>query len=227
MIANLAFTTPLLLIALIALPILWWLLRAVPPAPIRRRFPGVALLLGLSDDDTQTDKTPWWLLLLRMLAVAAAIVGFAGPVLNPQTERVAGDGPLLVVMDASWASARDWSDRIGRVDMALEEAGRAGRPVAIVALTDLPPGDLPFQSASAGRRACPRWRRSPSPPISLQRPTGSVRSMWPPRSSGSRTGSITRAATTHSLPSRRSDRSRSSRARATRSRWPRRASRTV
>jgi hypothetical protein len=47
MIANLAFTTPLLLVALLALPILWWLLRAVPPAPIRRRFPGVALLLGL------------------------------------------------------------------------------------------------------------------------------------------------------------------------------------
>jgi hypothetical protein len=42
MIGNLAFTTPLLLLALVALPILWWLLRAVPPAPIRRRFPGVS-----------------------------------------------------------------------------------------------------------------------------------------------------------------------------------------
>jgi hypothetical protein len=39
MIANLAFTTPLLLVALLALPILWWLLRAVPPAPIRGGFP--------------------------------------------------------------------------------------------------------------------------------------------------------------------------------------------
>ena len=29
----LAFTAPLLLLALIVLPILWWLLRAVPPAP--------------------------------------------------------------------------------------------------------------------------------------------------------------------------------------------------
>ena len=68
---------------LVALPILWLLLRAVPPAPIRRRFPGVALLLGLKDEETETDKTPWWLLLLRLLAVAAAIIGFAGPVLNP------------------------------------------------------------------------------------------------------------------------------------------------
>ena len=97
MIANLAFTTPLLLAALAILPILWWLLRAVPPAPIKRRFPGIALLLGLNDDETQTDTTPWWLLLLRMLAVAAFIIGFAGPVLNPEEDR-AGSGPLLIAM---------------------------------------------------------------------------------------------------------------------------------
>ena len=77
MIAGLAFAMPLLLSALIALPVLWWILRAVPPAPIRRRFPGVALLLGLKDDDSQTDKTPWWLLVLRM--AAAHLGGLCGP----------------------------------------------------------------------------------------------------------------------------------------------------
>ena len=49
------FAAPWLLVALIALPILWLLLRAVPPAPIRRRFPGVALLLGLKDEEAETD----------------------------------------------------------------------------------------------------------------------------------------------------------------------------
>ena len=78
----LGFTAPWLLLALIALPVLWLLLRAVPPAPIRRRFPGVALLLGLKDEEAETDKTPWWLLLLRTLAVGAVILGFAGPILN-------------------------------------------------------------------------------------------------------------------------------------------------
>jgi hypothetical protein len=127
MIGPLAFATPLLLTALIALPVLWWILRAVPPAPIRRRFPGVALLLGLKDDESQTDKTPWWLLLLRIAALAAAIIGFAGPVLNPATVRT-GEGPLLIVMDASWASARDWSDRIERAGLLLDEAGARGGP---------------------------------------------------------------------------------------------------
>ncbi len=163
MIANLAFAAPLLLVALIALPILWWLLRAVPPAPIRRRFPGVALLLGLRDDDSQSDKTPWWLLLLRMVAVAAAIIGFAGPILNPQEQRL-GTGPLLILMDSSWASARDWSARLDRAELLLAEAGRAGRTVALVQLTDLPPGDLALQSASAWAARMPNLTPAPYAP---------------------------------------------------------------
>ena len=146
-IGALGFVTPILLAALIALPILWILLRAVPPAPIRRRFPGVALLLGLKDEDAETDKTPWWLLLLRMLAVAAAIVGFAGPILHPEGRQV-GSGPLLVVLDGGWAEARDWSQRLQRAGQLVEEAGRDGRTVAVVKLTDAPQ-EVVFQTAEA------------------------------------------------------------------------------
>ena len=143
----LGFAVPWLLLALVALPILWFLLRAVPPAPTRRRFPGVALLLGLKDDEAETDKTPWWLLLLRMLAVAAAIIAFAGPILNPDV-RAAGSGPLLVVVDGSWADARDWPRRVERAEALVAEAGAEGRPVALVRLTDAPDA-VEFQTAEA------------------------------------------------------------------------------
>lgn len=148
MLGSIGFSAPALLLGLIALPILYLLLRAVPPAPIRRRFPGIALLLGLNDNETQTDRTPWWLLLLRMLAIAAVIVGFAGPVLNPQDD-TPGDGPLLIVMDSTWADARDWLRRIERVDALLVEASRDGRQVALVQLTDLPADGLIFVAADA------------------------------------------------------------------------------
>ena len=144
----LAFTAPLLLLALIVLPILWWLLRAVPPAPIRRRFPGIVLLLGLRDDESQTATTPWWLLALRMLALAAVIVGFAGPILNPR-QAGTGTGPLLVLMDASWASARDWPARTAKVEEMLRDAARAGRLAAVLPLTDPLPEEIPWQSAAA------------------------------------------------------------------------------
>lgn len=137
MLGPLAFTAPGLLLALIALPILWLLLRAIPPAPIRRRFPAVALMLGLKDDDRQSDKTPWWLLLLRALAVGAAIIGFAGPILNPDS-KTPGTGPLLILLDGGWADARDWPRAQDRALAALEEAARAGRPAAVASLTDAP-----------------------------------------------------------------------------------------
>lgn len=137
------FLAPWLLAGLLALPILWWLLRAVPPAPLRRRFPAVVLLLGLEDKETTPDRTPWWLLLLRMLAVAAAIVAFAQPVLNP-TDRVPGRGPLLIAMDASWASAQSWSARQAKLVEVLQFAEQDGRPVAVVRLTDRPKADAPF-----------------------------------------------------------------------------------
>ncbi|WP_151718260.1 DUF4159 domain-containing protein [Gemmobacter serpentinus] len=148
MLGPLGFTTPLILTALIGLPLLWILLRAVPPAPIRRRFPGVALLLGLKDADSETDRTPLWLLILRALAVAAAILAFAGPVLNPARQEASSDAPLLIVMDAGWADARDWPRRIDQASRVAEAAERAGRPLALLRLTDMPQAPV-FQAAQA------------------------------------------------------------------------------
>lgn len=149
MFGPIGFAAPLLLLGLLVLPILWLILRAVPPAPIRRRFPAVALLLGLKDDASVTDRTPWWLLLLRMLAVAAVIIGLAGPVLNPQTDRQPSSLPLLLVMDGGWAGAQDWTSRAELVDRLLAEAGRDGRSVAVMRLSS--PEDVLLQSADLWR----------------------------------------------------------------------------
>lgn len=135
-ILGIGFLAPWLLLGLAALPILWLLLRAVPPVPIRRMFPGVVLLLGLSDEDQVTDRTPLWLLLLRMLAVAALIVGLAGPILNPQDAATRTSDRLLVVLDGAWASAADWPAQQRRIDAALRDAGASGRSVAALRLTD-------------------------------------------------------------------------------------------
>ncbi len=163
-IGPIGFAAPWLLLGLIALPILWILLRAVPPAPIRRRFPGVALLLGLTDDENQTDRTPWWLLLLRTLAVAAAIIGFAGPVLNPQNARE-GSGDLVIVLDGSWAGAPTWQARLDRVDTLLTEAALADRRTAVINLNDLPVGELPFAAPADWKNRLPSMQPQPWQPF--------------------------------------------------------------
>ena len=143
-----SFLTPWLLAALIALPVLWWLLRAIPPAPVQRIFPGVRLLLGLQDPERMPERTPWWLLALRIAALAAAILAFADPVLNPRAQD-ASRGPLLIVLDGGWGSAPRWQARLARVEDLLDRADRTGRPAAVHVLTEPLPGDnrLPFREA--------------------------------------------------------------------------------
>ncbi len=162
---GIAFSAPWLLLGLLALPILWLLLRAVPPAPVRRLFPGIVLLQGLSDDERESARTPWWLLLLRMLALAALIVGFAGPILNPpREEAAAGDGPLLLLLDGSWADARDWENRIARADAALEAAAARGRIAAVMLLSAPLASEIPFQSAETWRSRLPALAPNPWEP---------------------------------------------------------------
>ena len=161
--AALGFATPWLLLALLALPALWFLLRAVPPAPVRRRFPGVALLLGLRDDDSVSDRTPWWLLLLRMLAMAAVIVGLAGPVLNPRgSDGAASDAPLLIVVEDSWAAARDWPARRAAIEGMLSEAARDGRTAALIRMSA--PEPPVFRAAADLRSRLPGLEPEPWSP---------------------------------------------------------------
>ena len=44
---QMSFGAPLILTALLALPVLWWLLRVTPPLPRRTLFPPLRLLRGL------------------------------------------------------------------------------------------------------------------------------------------------------------------------------------
>ncbi|HCX08932.1 MAG TPA: hypothetical protein DHU81_00885, partial [Hyphomonas sp.] len=57
-------------------------------------------------------RTPWWVWLIRTLAIAAAILGLSQPVYAPgaQTETVEGTGSLLIVVDNGWPSAPRWPD---------------------------------------------------------------------------------------------------------------------
>ncbi|WP_340108223.1 DUF4159 domain-containing protein [Pikeienuella sp. HZG-20] len=148
----LAFLNPWLLAALAALPALWLLLRATPPSPARLAFPGVRLLLGLEDPEKTPDRTPWWLLLLRMVIAAAVILAFADPVLNPR-ERLAGAGPVILALDGGWASAPDWEARREAALAALTRAERAERPVSLHVLSAPVPPDFRLNLRPAGE-----WR---------------------------------------------------------------------
>ena len=126
------FAAPWVLLALPALPLLWWLLRVTPPAPRSESFPAIRLLMGLHAREETPARTPWWLLLLRMIAATLVILALARPVLDAGST-LAGSGPVLLVVDNGWASAGDWPRRMQAANTVLDRAERAGRQVALLA----------------------------------------------------------------------------------------------
>ncbi len=137
---GLAFTTPWLLAALVTLPVLWWLLRAMPPAPRLVSFPPIRLILALRSNEETPDRTPWWLILLRMILAAMIIVALAHPLLNPAA-KLGGSGPLVVVVDDGWASAADWQVREQKIAELVDQADRESRPVLILPTAPSSPGE--------------------------------------------------------------------------------------
>ena len=62
----LGFAQPLVLLGLLSLPVLWWLLRLVPPRPRRQKLGPEKLLLDILPKEETPARTPWWLTLLRL-----------------------------------------------------------------------------------------------------------------------------------------------------------------
>jgi Domain of unknown function (DUF4159)/Aerotolerance regulator N-terminal len=148
---SLAFASPWLLLALAGLPIIWWLLRVTPPAPRHIAFPAIRLLLGLVPRDETPARTPLWLILLRMALAALVILAAAHPLLNPQA-RLAGTGPIVLVIDDGWAAARDWPVRQAALGDLLAEAQREGRQIVLVT-TAPAPGDAALPPLAPVRAA--------------------------------------------------------------------------
>jgi hypothetical protein len=140
------FAAPWVLLALPALPLLWWLLRVTPPAPRSESFPAIRLLLGLHAREETPARTPWWLLLLRVIAAALVIFALARPVLDAGSS-LPGRGAVLLVVDNGWAAAGTWPRRMQAANAVLDRAERAGRPVALLATAPDSAGTAPQATA--------------------------------------------------------------------------------
>lgn len=132
----LAFASPFILTALIALPLIWWLLRLTPPRPEREVFPPFRILLALSKREETPATTPWWLLLLRLVLAGVIIIALAGPLLNPNAATLSSSGPVAIVFDNSWASAPAFDRRRATAEFLIEEARDKDLPVSIVFTAD-------------------------------------------------------------------------------------------
>ncbi|MFG1345606.1 DUF4159 domain-containing protein [Xanthobacter autotrophicus DSM 431] len=154
----LAFSAPLLLTAFLALPLLWFLLRVVPPKPREMAFPPLRLLLSITPKEESAARTPWWLTLLRLLLAALIILAAAGPIWNPPAVAPAQGGPLVLIIDQGWPAAASWEARRAAASALIDEAEANGRGIALI-----PTGEVPREATLATPAAARDRLRSLEP----------------------------------------------------------------
>ena len=132
----LGFAQPLVLLGLLSLPVLWWLLRLVPPRPRRVDFPPTRLLFEIAPKEETPSRTPWWLTLLRLTLAALIIIAAAGPLWNPPLATTDRAAPLLIMLDDGWPAAASWDARLRTADEMIARAEADSRGVAILPLSE-------------------------------------------------------------------------------------------
>jgi hypothetical protein len=146
----LGFAQPLILLGLLSLPVLWWLLRLIPPRPLRVEFPPTRLLFDIKPKEDTPSRTPWWLTLLRLLLATLVILAAAGPLWNPPVATTSGATPIALLIDDGFSAAASWDLRLRTADDILGRAEADNRGVALVTLGDTT-RDISLQPPAAAR----------------------------------------------------------------------------
>ncbi len=146
----LGFAEPLVLVGLLTLPVLWWLLRLIPPRPRRIDFPPTRLLFEISPKEETPARTPWWLTLMRLLLAALVIVAAAGPQWNPPLATKQARAPIAIMIDDGWAAAATWDARLRTADDIIARAESDHRAVALIPLSQ-GTRDISFATAGSAR----------------------------------------------------------------------------
>ena len=159
----LGFGAPLILLGLIALPIIWWLLRMTPPKPNQEVFPPLKILLQILKKEETPQKSPWWLTLLRLALAGLVVMALAEPVVNPQNSRLTGEGPLAIVIDNSWASAPIHDSQMRTASNLIDLAEAGDRPVILLASADDENSVIGPFDAATGRTRLAAIKAQPVP----------------------------------------------------------------
>lgn len=161
-----SWTAPWLLATLAALPLLYLLLRALPPAPRVQDFPALRLLAGLAPPRETVARASPWLLLLRIAAFSLLAIGLAGPLLQGDRgpQAMIGRADTAIVIDNGWAAAGDWTERRQAAEAAIDTLARDGKRGWLLASADPAPGPEAALPPATLRGLLSALRPQPWPP---------------------------------------------------------------
>lgn len=126
------FLTPLALIGLVALPVIYWLVKATPPPPKEQAYPSLQILRRLRPGRADTARSPLWLFVLRLLSVALLVLGLSQPVWLGRDLSLKPSQDLVLILDNGWAAVPHWQERLRAARSLAERRFRAGHEVTLL-----------------------------------------------------------------------------------------------
>jgi len=121
--------SPLVLIGLLTLPLVWWILRISPPKPREQIFPPLRILEGVQAEEETPAGTP-------LVAIALAQPIFK----STQTDKLSRP---TILIDQSVFSAPIWNDLIDEAERLTRIAQRNNLEVSLIPSEDAALGFQP------------------------------------------------------------------------------------
>ncbi len=109
-IGPVAFAEPWLLLSLMGVPLVWFMLRTMPPVPNTYKFSALWLITQSQSSRQFTDRAPLWIVIIRLTYISLLIIALANPKMH-SFQHLNGSHPLLIVIDNGWASGSGWQQR--------------------------------------------------------------------------------------------------------------------
>ncbi|MFZ4762945.1 MAG: DUF4159 domain-containing protein [Alphaproteobacteria bacterium] len=126
---------PWFLAGLLLLPLLWRLLKILPPPAKNIRFSSFFLLQHIPPLAHESRTTPLLLRLIRMLLACLLILALSNPIYQPTKPLPIEKGQrLLLLVNNSWQLAAGWQDTLTRLHGLMDKAARQNILVDLLAM---------------------------------------------------------------------------------------------
>ncbi len=118
-----SFGNPWMLLGLGGLPLIYWLVRTVPPAPRKVEFSTLKFLQDLDAPPNESGSISWWRFAMVAALYGGVVTALADPDLNFGGNPLDGEDAVMVVVDDGWLSAPNWDDRAAMLQTIISRAG--------------------------------------------------------------------------------------------------------
>lgn len=134
LIKLISFTNPLALIGLLSLPAVWFVIKLTPPRARTISFSSLFIIEKLKSSKKSSQKTPIWLLLLRMLIILILVLTLSDPYIN-LSKTFKSNSNTIIIVDDGWSSASNWGSYQKNAKNIIKEIKNNNKGVYIISST--------------------------------------------------------------------------------------------